>query len=148
MQSSIENDSPSPRGRGLGGGVAQRKRLFVLARVMRQHSTRPEQMLWYGLKFRRQVPIGPYIADFFCPSARLVIELDGATHVDCRTDVRRDAWMQSQGLRVIRFWNDDVTNHLKGVLQAIASAANRAHGEIRETATPPPDPLPQGEGEK
>jgi very-short-patch-repair endonuclease len=90
-----------------------------------------------GLKFRRQVPIGPYIADFFCPAARLVIEVDGATHVDSPTDGRRDAWMQSQGLRILRVWNDEVIGNIEGVLQAIAVAA-----------TPPPDPLPQGEGEK
>jgi very-short-patch-repair endonuclease len=81
--------------------------------------------------------MGPYIADFFCPSAALVIEVDGATHVDRGADVRRDAGMQSQGLRVLRVWNDEVIGNIEGVLQAIAIAA-----------TPPPGPLPQGEGEK
>jgi very-short-patch-repair endonuclease len=156
MQNSGENNSPSPCGRGLGEGVAQRNRLFSFARAMRQDCTRAEQLLWYrlrterlnGLKFRRQVPIGPYIADFFCPSARLVVEVDGATHVDRRTDTQRDAWMESQGLRVIRFWNDEVTNNLEGVLRAIELAADCPTGEIPETPTPPPSPLPQGEGEK
>ncbi|MBV8455347.1 MAG: endonuclease domain-containing protein [Acetobacteraceae bacterium] len=156
MPSSHENDSPSPCGRGPGVGVEQRKRLFRFAREMRHESTRAEQLLWYrlrgkrlnGLKFRRQVPMGPYIADFFCPSMRLVIEVDGASHFDSRTDGRRDAWMRSQELRVLRVWNDEVVSNLEGVLQATAVVASCATGEAFDAATPPPGPLPQGEGEK
>jgi very-short-patch-repair endonuclease len=123
---------------------------------MRLNNTRTEQLLWYrlrgkrlsGLKFRRQVPIGPYIADFFCPSARLVVEVDGVTHVDRRTDAQRDAWMQSQGLRVLRIWNSEVTRNLEGVLQTIAIVASWSETPQRSAAaTAPHNPLPQGEGE-
>ncbi len=123
---------------------------------MRHDGTRAERVLWYrlrgkrlyGLRFRRRVPLGPYIADFFCPSAGLVAEVDGASHVDLRADTERDAWMRSQGLPVIRVWNDEVTNNLEGVLRMIGIAANCAAEEISDASTPPPNPLPQGEGEK
>jgi very-short-patch-repair endonuclease len=98
---------------------------------MRPEPTPPEQKLWYalrrrqvdGLKFRRQVPVGPFIADFYCPPARLVVEVDGATHSDSATDESRDAWMHAQGLRVLRVWNNDVMGNLEGVLAIIRAAA-------------------------
>jgi very-short-patch-repair endonuclease len=91
-----------------------------------------------GLKFRRQVPLGRYIADFYCPSARLVIELDGVSHIDAPNDAVRDAWMNRQGIRVLRVPNREVLANLDFVLAAIEQAARRP---------PPPNPLPQGEGE-
>jgi very-short-patch-repair endonuclease len=114
---------------------------------MRHDPTPAEKLLWQklrnhqigGLKFRRQMPLGPYIADFYCPSARLVVELDGISHIDSPTDATRDAWMQAQGIRVFRFANHEVFRNLEGILRAIQEAAS--------PTTPPPNPLPQGEGE-
>ncbi len=103
-----------------------------------------ESALWHalrdrqlgGLKFRRQIVMGHYIADFYCASARLVVELDGITHVESDRDQRPDAWMQRQGIRVLRFWNSEVMSNLPGVLERILEAAAR----------PLPRLLPQGEG--
>jgi very-short-patch-repair endonuclease len=113
---------------------------------MRRFPTPMESLLWHalrdrqlgGLKFRRQIVMGHYIADFYCASARLVVELDGITHVESDRDQRRDAWMQSQGVRVLRFWNNEVMGNLSGVLECILEAAAR----------PLPRPLPQGEGRR
>jgi very-short-patch-repair endonuclease len=90
-----------------------------------------------GLKFRRQMPLGPYIVDVYCSAARLGVAVDGVSHIDSLDDAARDAWMESQALRIFRAANIDVLSDLDGVLIAIQHAA----------ATPPPDPLPQGEGE-
>jgi very-short-patch-repair endonuclease len=116
-----------------------------LAKTMRCQPTPPERVLWRalragslaGLKFRRQQPIGSYIVDFYCAAAKLVVEVDGATHADSRTDPARDAWLATRGIRVMRVWNNDVMSNLDGVLRVIG-----------DTATPPPGPLPQGEGER
>jgi very-short-patch-repair endonuclease len=117
------------------------------ARAMRRQPTPSERKLWFalrnwqvdGLKFRRQVLIGPYIADFFCPAARLVIEVDGATHAGSETDPRRDQWMRAQGLRVLRVWNNEVMGNLEGVLEIIRAAA-------REPL--PPAPSRKGRGRR
>ena len=68
------------------------------------------------------MPIGPFIADFYCPRARLVVELDGATHSDSHTDASRDAWMRAQGLRVLHIWNNGVMGNLDRVLAIIREA--------------------------
>lgn len=76
-----------------------------------------------GFKFRRQVWIGSYIADFFCAEAKLVVELDGSQHSDADAyDTRRDASLAEAGYRTLRFWNNDVTGNLDGVLETILSA--------------------------
>ncbi|MEJ5308611.1 MAG: endonuclease domain-containing protein [Anaerolineae bacterium] len=103
------------------------------ARELRRASTSAERKLWsalrgkqlLGLKFRRQHPLPPYIVDFYCHEKRLVVELDGGQHNEvARTayDLERTAWLQAQGLRVIRFWNHEVETNLTGVLDAIARA--------------------------
>jgi very-short-patch-repair endonuclease len=95
--------------------------------------TRAETLLWRHLKahrlasiqFRRQTPFGPYIADFCAHSAKLIIELDGATHdfeERIERDEMRDKWFERQGYRVLRFTNDDVLKNLEGVVTAIADA--------------------------
>jgi len=94
-------------------------------------ATPAERRLWYGLrkhglgglKFRRQVPLGPYIADFYCPQARLVVEADGVSHIDSPNDAARDAWMRKKGIRVFRVTNFDVLSNLEGVLIAIGEMA-------------------------
>jgi len=117
------------------------------ARALRHDATPAERKLWValhnqqveGLKFRRQFPLGPYLADFFCISAQLVIELEGASHIDsAEADARRGAWMRARGIRVLRFSNADVLANLEGVITAIREFVR---------TTPPPAPLPQGEGE-
>jgi very-short-patch-repair endonuclease len=103
------------------------------ARDLRRHSTVTEAKLWYrlrsrrleGARFRRQHPIGPWIADFYCAEAKLVIELDGGGHADpsqAEADVRRDEEFRKRGLRVLRFWNTDVHLNLEGVLERISEA--------------------------
>ncbi len=107
--------SPSPstgEGRGGGGSAPKTQR----ARELRRNMTDAEKRLWRELrlrqfdahKFRRQFPLGPYIVDFVCLDARLVIEVDGGQHLDSPEDRRRDAWLATQGFRVLRFWNTTV----------------------------------------
>lgn len=70
-------------------------------------------------KFRRQLPIGPYIADFVCLSAKVVIELDGSQHAESARDLKRDAYLRTQGFRVLRIWNNDLFANPGVVLDAI-----------------------------
>ena len=98
------------------------------ARALRRQDVPAEQILWRrlrnrqldGLKFRRQVSIGPYFADFLCAELKLVIELDGASHeVRIVRDVARTQWLEAKGYRVVRFSNTDVFEHTDAVLEAI-----------------------------
>jgi very-short-patch-repair endonuclease len=98
------------------------------ARKLRKNLTDAERRLWYclrrkqvdGARFRRQHPIGPYVADFFCAEAQLIIEVDGGQHAD--DDGARTAWLEAQGYRVIRFWNNDVLGNTEGMLLVISEA--------------------------
>ena len=72
-----------------------------------------------GAKFRRQVPIGPHIADFVCFEARLIVELDGSQHAESARDAVRDKWLADDGYRVLRVWNNDVVLRRQAVLEAI-----------------------------
>jgi len=73
-----------------------------------------------GFRFRRQQPIGHYIVDFFCPAAKLVIEVDGGQHAALENDdARRTHWLEARGYRVVRFWNNDVLGNTDGVILAI-----------------------------
>jgi very-short-patch-repair endonuclease len=108
------------------------------ARTLRKSSTPAEQKLWQALrnrnlcdyKFRRQHPIGPYIADFFCAEVGLVVEVDGSGHLDqIEYDQERTDWLADQGYHVIRFWNDDVLNHLDDVTQEILHFFEQLKGE-------------------
>ncbi|KEY99906.1 hypothetical protein AI27_00345, partial [Sphingomonas sp. BHC-A] len=96
------------------------------ARELRRNATDAEKRLWTLLReklpsarFRRQVPIGPYFADFASHAARLIIELDGGQH-DKAADAPRTAFLQQEGYRVIRFWNHDVMQNPEGALARIA----------------------------
>jgi len=103
------------------------------ARRLRQAAPATERTLWRalrhrrlaGFKIRRQVPIGPYVADFVCLRHRLIIEADGPFH-DARTWMRRDAWLRSQGFRVLRFTNREIDN------------LDHVHGRILEAVEAPP----------
>ncbi|RWP44516.1 endonuclease domain-containing protein [Mesorhizobium sp.] len=86
-----------------------------------------EDRLWHELrgrrldriKFRRQVPVGKFVADFICAEARLIIEIDGSQHADSNHDRERDAELKVRGFRVLRFWNDDVLRDLNAVCDTI-----------------------------
>jgi very-short-patch-repair endonuclease len=100
------------------------------AKKLRMNATPHERILWRALKelpiegthFRRQAPIGPYVVDFFCPARRLIIELDGGHHNEdavAERDSERQAWLEREGYRVVRFWNSDVAKDLNAVMEAI-----------------------------
>ena len=116
----------------------------TFARSLRRVPTEAENRLWYylrdrrfqGAKFRRQVPIGPYVVDFLCVSASLIVEADGGQHADrAGYDEERTRFLEAKGYRVVRFWNNDVMGNIEGVMQAIAMALT-------------PDPSPGGRGEQ
>ncbi|AKI02396.1 hypothetical protein IMCC20628_03713 [Hoeflea sp. IMCC20628] len=106
-------------------------RLRGFARDMRRAPTEAEQRLWGALrnrrldklKFRRQVPIGSYIADFVCMEAKLIVELDGSQHAESARDVTRDSKLEEYGFRVLRFWNDDVMRDLDSTCATILAFA-------------------------
>ena len=100
------------------------------SREMRQDMTEAETILWsklqrkqlYGYRFQRQQPIGPFFGDFACRSARLVIEVDGATHSTQKErdyDALRERYLEEAGWTVIRFWNAEIYENLNGVLDSI-----------------------------
>ena len=116
------------------------------ARTMRADGSPVEANLWAqlrnkrlsGIKFARQVVIGPYIADFVARSHKLIIELDGDTHgLTEDYDQKRTEQLEKQGYRVLRFGNSDVTENLEGVLEMIVGALKN---------TPSPQPSPRGGG--
>ena len=123
------------------------------AKQLRSNVTEPEQALWralkripvYGSHFRRQVPIGPYVADFACLKARLLIELDGGHHSQDEIAVRDEArtrWLVKEGYRVIRFWNAELTGNMNGVLDTIYAAL---YGSLQSEAVAlPTPPRPDG----
>ena len=120
------------------------------AKELRSRQTEAEQRLWYhlranrflGIRFKRQVPKGPYIADFMSLEHRLIIELDGGHHNDNETyDARRDQWFVAEGFTVLRFWNHEVMQQTEAVLEKIRLMIEGV------TETLSPAPLPQaGEG--
>jgi very-short-patch-repair endonuclease len=105
------------------------KHMIHRARDLRQTETPPEQLLWLalrneqigGLKFRRQHPIGPYVVDFYCHSAGLVVEVDGMSHDDkISQDAEKTNYIERQGLRILRVTNEDVMHDLDAVAREIA----------------------------
>ena len=152
-RSNIPHPGPLPTGAREGPAAKRRegegtgRRPVARARGLRHRLTDAERVLWHALrnralaghKFRRQHPIGPFIADFACPASRLIIELDGGQHADRgKQDDTRTRSLASQGYRVLRFWNNEVLNNVMGVLETIqAELANAPH----------PHPLPAGERE-
>ena len=92
------------------------------------HRRNAERRLWRhlrnrqldGVKFRRQVPIGPYVADFLAAEHRLILEIDGGQHASQRDyDERRTSWLAERGYRVVRFWSNEVLSNTEGVLESI-----------------------------
>ena len=81
-----------------------------------------------GKRFRRQMPIGPYIVDFVCIEDKLIIEVDGGQHMqNARYDADRTAWLESQGFKVVRFWNNQVLQEKEAVREAIFEAVGGHH---------------------
>jgi very-short-patch-repair endonuclease len=118
------------------------------ARQMRAQPTDAERKLWWHLRhhlpapgahFRRQVRLGPYIVDFASHSAKLIVEVDGGQHAErLEADAARTRFLETEGYRVLRFWNNDVLQNIDGVLEVIQRAI---------ATTPTPNPSPQGGGE-
>jgi very-short-patch-repair endonuclease len=124
------------------------------AQDLRRDMTHAERKLWSvlrnrqleGAKFRRQQPIGPFVADFVCQERRLIIEADGGQHAAEAADDRRTAFLEGKGYRVMRFWNNDILNNLDGVVQVIAaalSAISTPHPARASRESPSPS---RGEG--
>jgi very-short-patch-repair endonuclease len=119
--------------RTIGRAVALQR-----AREMRRNHTNAEARLWNvlraqrlgGWKWKRQVPFGPFILDFLCREARLVVEVDGSQHAeDIAYDQRRTAYLRKSGLRVLRFWNSEVLTNRSGVCDVILQACGGERGE-------------------
>ena len=157
-------ESPSPaEGRGAcaalapppcaGEGQASRsdarergRQIRGRAKSMRSAQTPAEHRLWQilrgkrfdGYKFKRQLPIDHYIADFVCLGQRLIIEADGGQHVESKRDERRDAYLKAQGFRVLRFWNSDVFDNEEGVLKLILDALHSPFPSAASRLPPSP----------
>jgi very-short-patch-repair endonuclease len=124
----------------------RQSRLF--AKTLRRNLTDAETVLWsklqegrpHGYRFRRQHPIGPFIVDFASVRARLVIEVDGATHGtddEQEYDRRRESWLLRRGWRVLRFTNSDVYESLDSVVEAIHAAIPAPARSVRTTQGEP-----------
>ena len=133
-------------GEGRGGDDAAEDRSVVKkkpsegayrrARILRREMTEAEKLLWRmlrlrqteGYRFRRQVPIGRFIADFVCHAARLIIEIDGGQHeLSSEEEASRTRFLESEGYRVLRFWNNEVLGNPEGVRSVIAENLHRGH---------------------
>ena len=124
----------------------------IRARMLRRRSTEPEPRLWWHLRhrlpvegthFRRQVPIGPYVADFCCLKAKLILEVDGNQHgydENLSKDAQRTDYLTTHGFSMLRFSNREVMSEMTSVLEAI-------HTRLK-TVTPTPNPSPQGGAEQ
>ncbi|MBK6743940.1 MAG: DUF559 domain-containing protein [Hydrogenophilales bacterium] len=128
------------------------ERNATFARTLRQRMTEAEQRLWFhlrhdqlGTRCYRQKPLGKYIVDFYLPKVKLVIELDGSQHSNDpgqrHADRLRDAWLQSQGLRVLRFDDRQMLTETEAVLEVIFSAVR----EATAAKSPPSPPFAKGE---
>ena len=120
------------------------------AKRLRRNDTDAEARLWVALggrrglggwRWRRQVPFGPYILDFLCREAGVVVELDGGQHNErIEYDARRTAYLERAGLTVVRFWNDAVLTNRAGVCDSILAICGG------ERPSPPPESAANGEG--
>ena len=111
-------------------------------RELRRNQTEAEKMVWahlrnkqfYGMKFFRQYSIGPYILDFYCPTVKLAIELDGGQHNQPENkgyDLARSEFLKAQSIDVIRFWNDEVLLNMEGLLSELASKITPLHPPLK-----------------
>ena len=103
------------------------------AQMLRKRMTDAERRLWSklrmrqveGFRFRRQAPVGPYVVDFICLELKLIVEVDGGQHAVPQADAKRTVWLESEGYRVIRFWNNDVLKNTEAVLQTLYDTLRR-----------------------
>lgn len=108
--------------------IMKNSNLTIHAKSLRTTMTDAEQKIWHhlrqrqlnNLKFRRQQIIGNYIADFVCFETKLIIEIDGGQHTE-ETDKDRTEFLEKEGYKILRFWNNDVLNNIDGVLETILS---------------------------
>lgn len=162
---------PSPPGRGAGDegdphGTPEPKKkptlnpsLLTFASQQRKKFTDAEQLMWallrdrrlLDLKFRRQHPVGDYILDFYCHSLRLAVEIDGGQHNEpeqSRRDAKRTAFLESRGIKIIRFWNHEVLAETESVLEALWWVVNERESIVGSASSldrPHPQPLSQRE---
>ena len=115
------------------------------AKVLRANMTDAERRLWYflrahrfaGMKFRRQALIGRYVVDFASLQRNLIIEVDGGQHAGSESDEQRTRWLEDQGFRVLRFWNNEVLGNIGSVLEVIMTAAMDPSPGVPLRGTPP-----------
>ena len=106
-----------------------RRQISPHAARLRREATDVEQKLWAalrnrqleGFKFRRQACVGPFIVDFLCVEAKLIVELDGSQHDDAK-DAGRTTWLEARGYRLLRIWNHEMVENFDGVIEAIRRA--------------------------
>ena len=135
MPSPLVGEGGDARSAVTGEGAAGRTLRF--AKQLRRTMTDAETRLWHELrakrferyKFKWQVPIGRYIADFVCFDLKLIVEIDGSQHEGSATDVVRDHWLSAQGFRVLRLWNREVLLDTNGAMLSILAA-------LEESKTP------------
>ena len=128
LPSPLVGEGGNARSALTGEGAAGRTLRF--AKQLRRTMTDAETRLWHELrakrfesyKFKRQVPIGKYIADFVCFDHKLIVEIDGSQHEGSATDVVRDKWLNAQGFRVLRLWNREVLLDTNGAMLSILAA--------------------------
>lgn len=149
MSDEAHDSAPPLPQAGGDRGVGARFRLgrpIARARELRNSSTAAEDLLWaklrrsqlYGLTFTRQLPVAGHFGDFGCRKARLIVELDGSQHMEMsEEDAERTRHIEAAGYRVLRFWNNQLTSNMDGVLTAILAAAI-PNGERAPTPQPPP----------
>lgn len=133
---------PSGRVRGHGGYAPQ---ALAHAKRLRRNPTDAERTLWRalrggqlgGAKFRRQQPVGPYIADFVCHQCRLIVEADGGQHAESAKDDVRTRFLEAAGYRVLRFWNHEILTNPGGVLIKIEYALATPHPPTAARRAPP-----------
>lgn len=150
IRSDVSAQAPSPSGRGQGEGAVRKTKLnggfhapaaTKQARGLRAKQTDAEKKFWHevkakrfeGYKFRRQYPIGKYIADFVCVEAGVIVEIDGGQHCENVKDDVRTEFLNGLGYHVVRFWNNDILNNLQGSLQALSlTLSQRERGQARK----------------
>jgi very-short-patch-repair endonuclease len=151
--------TPLPLAGGAGGGHGRTmrepiRRLTNRAQHLRNNATDAERHLWRhlsrrqlgGFKFSRQIPVGPFICDFLCRERGLAIELDGGQQAErTRQDARRTAYLNTEGVTVLRFWNNEVLANTNGVLELILTELERLPSQFAHAH---PQPLPQAVGER
>jgi very-short-patch-repair endonuclease len=143
---------------------AARRIVTSRARNLRRTSTDAERRMWsrlrdrrlFGLRFRRQQPCGPYIADFVCAEKKLIVEIDGGQHAErVEQDWVRTGYLEAMGYRVLRYWNNDVLLRTDAVLEMILREVGMwpppqpgtpPHPNPRSNPLTPPSPLERGEG--